>query len=90
MHAHQSQALKNIRDLNVDSDIRTQELVNAIQTIRLSIAGSNVAFERKKEPVRANRWAARMSEIRAICGKLATEEEVRLHECTALASWESR
>ncbi len=48
-----------------------------------------VVDERKKKSVRANKWAARIAEIKNACDK-RTDEEIRLYECMALTNWENR
>ena len=41
-------------------------------------------------PFQANKWATLRHEIKDACNKNWTEEEIHLHECAALSSWESR
>lgn len=47
------------------------------------------AVERKRKSARANKWAARIAEIKNACNK-RTDEEIKLYECAALTSWEAR
>jgi hypothetical protein len=77
-----AQAFKSKYHFNMEG-AETQELANSIQTVKLSIASSTT------KSVRKNRWAEHMSDIKNACSGL-TEEEVRLHECTAMTSWECR
>ena len=42
-----------------------------------------------KTEFQKNKWATKISEIKKACSK-RTHEEIRLHECAALTSWERR
>jgi len=41
-------------------------------------------------PFESNAWAKSRFEIKSVCNKNWTEEEIHLYECKALSSWESR
>ena len=41
-------------------------------------------------PLRANKWVKLRFEIKAVCNENWSEEQIRLYECVALGSWESR
>ena len=53
-----------------------------------------MANAQKKEQIhvtvfQANKWATLRHEIKNACNQW-TDEEIRLHECVALTSWENR
>lgn len=88
-------SLKN-RDHFKEKNTDAQDLARAIHAVNLSIEKSAAAAreifivnEQKNKPAHANKWAAQMAQIRQAC-RHWTDEDVRLYECGALTSWESR
>ncbi len=84
MQTHTTKILKNRKNFNVGV-IKTQELTNAVKTTHISITEPSAVTMTEKP----NKWAKRRSEIRNSCNAF-TDEEIRLHECLAFSSWESR
>ena len=76
--------LKNKRDFSI-TDIGTKEFASTVQNVRISVTTPST-IRMAKQP---NKWAKRRSDIRNACVNF-TDEEISLHECVALTSWESR